>query len=365
MRQASAAVPDATPLPRAGRHLHVVGGQPRPAGSAAEADARAWCRGVLERHGFSVTEEPFTYSAAVGRWMVPVVCALVAAALAGTAVHWRGGGAMGPASLSLGVLALAVALVSRWAARTGVLSLPLARRTGTNLVGVRGAPTVWLVAHLDTKSQPMPTLVRAALLVALGGALAATVLVGVAWPAGREAPWVIPLVGTLAGVVLSFATVGEDSPGARDNGTGVAAVLATIEQLPSTVSLGVVFPSAEELGLAGMRAWVRGRDPGTAINVDTVDDDGALRCMVHGAQSRPLGAAVARAGTIRVSGIIPGLLTDGVALADAGWPAVTVSGGTWRTLARIHRPVDTVGGLTGRGADEVARLLSTLLTTRP
>ncbi|MBK8250954.1 MAG: M28 family peptidase [Gemmatimonadetes bacterium] len=246
-----------------------------------------------------------------------------------------------------------------------MLSLPLARRAGINLVGTRGSPTVWLVAHLDTKSQPMPTLVRAALLVILGLVLVGTVLVGFSWPARAEAPWVIPLVGTVAGIVLSFATVGEDSPGARDNGTGVAAVLATIERLPPTASLGVVFPSAEELGLAGMRAWVRGRPRGTAINVDTVDDDGALRCMVHGAQSRPLAGAVARAGQVRVSGVIPGLLTDGVALADAGWQAVTVSGGTWRTLARIHRPGDTVVGLTGRGADDVARLLTTLLTTRP
>lgn len=297
--------------------------------------------------------------------MVPVVSAIVAAALALTAVSWRAGGSLRGACSSLGILSLVVAVTARWAARRGVLSLPLARRAGVNLVGSRGSPTVWLVAHLDSKSQPMPTLVRASFLVALGIALVATVLVGAFWPGGEPAPWMLPLSGTVAGFVLSFATVGDDSPGALDNASGVAAVLAAIEQLPPGVALGVVFPSAEELGLAGMRAWVRGRAPGTAINVDTVDDEGALRCMVHGAHSRPLAGAVAHAGRVRVSRMIAGLLTDGVALADAGWQAVTVSAGTWRTLGRIHRPGDTVVGLTGRGADEVARLLTVLLTPRP
>lgn len=363
-------MPDDPRARPASRHLLAIGHQPRAAGSVAEAEARQWCRTVLEGHGFSVTEEPFAYSAAIGRWMVPLCATLVALALGATSVAWRSARPGASSAIALGVLGLVIGLAARRAATTGVLTFPLARREGVNLVATRGTPSVWLVAHLDTKSQPMPTLVRAGLLVVLGVALVATVAVSIWWPASRPAPWALPLVGTLAGFVLSFATVGNESPGARDNATGVAAVLAAAGQLAPGQSLGVMIPSAEELGLAGMRAWVRGRSPGTAINVDTVDDVGPWRCMVHGAASRPLAQSVAAAmratgmGELRVSGVIPGLLTDGVALADAGWRAVTLSRGNWQTLARIHRPGDSVLGLVGTGADELSPLLAALVNTR-
>ena len=55
---------------------------------------------------------------------------------------------------------------------------------------------------------------------------------------------------------------------------------------------------------------------------------------------------------------IPGILTDGVALANAGWSAVTLSRGTLRTLARIHRPADNVGRTRGDGISVMARLLA-------
>ena len=325
---------------------------------------------MLEAHGFSVTEEPFAYSAAIGRWMVPVCATLVAVALGATSMAWRRGSASTTTTIALGVLGLAMAAAARWAASTGVLTFPLARREGVNLVATRGAPTMWLVAHLDSKSQPMPTLLRAGLLVLLGLALVATVAASIWWPASRPAPWALPLVGTVAGMVLSFATVGDDSPGARDNASGVAAVLAAVAHLPTEQSLGVVIPSAEELGLAGMRAWVRGRSPAAALNVDTVDDVGQWRCMVHGSASRSLAQSVAAAmgargmGAPRVSGVLPGLLTDGVALGDAGWRAVTLSRGNWQTLARIHRPGDSVLGLVGTGADELSSVLAALVNTR-
>jgi hypothetical protein len=353
------------------RHLHAIARCARPAGSAEESAARDWCRKNLEQHGFSVREEPFAYSTAIGRWMVPVAAFLAASTLGVAALAWRDGAVARDWILPLGILVVLLAWAGAWGARHGVLTFPVARSQGVNLVATRGVPTVWLVAHLDTKSQPMPTLVRAALLITLGVALVATLAVAAAWPASLPSPWFIPLLGAVAGLLLSLAGVGADSPGALDNGTGVAAVLGAVGQVPASQSLGVLFSSAEELGLAGARAWVRGRPRGVAINVDTLDDIGVLRCMVHGRQSAGLGARLADLarqqlgeGSIRVSGLIPGLLTDGVAFGDAGWEAVTLSRGTWRTLARIHRPGDTVGGLTGRGADAVSRLLAGFLTTR-
>ena len=47
--------------------------------------------------------------------------------------------------------------------------IPAERRRGVNLVAIRGpeAPTLWLMAHLDSKSQPVPILARAAGIKAL------------------------------------------------------------------------------------------------------------------------------------------------------------------------------------------------------
>jgi hypothetical protein len=107
----------------------------------------------------------------------------------------------------------------------------------------------------------------------------------------------------------------------------------------------VLLTSAEELGLAGARAWVRGRPAAVALNCDGVDDAGTLTCMYSGrAPAGLLDALRQVAGdagdAVRVRRLLPGILVDGVALADAGWAVITVSRGTLRTLARIHTSAD-------------------------
>jgi hypothetical protein len=99
------------------------------------------------------------------------------------------------------------------------------------------------------------------------------------------------------------------------------------------------------------------------VNVDGVDDAGALVCMHGGARSRGLVEGAWRAAgalgiELDVRRTIPGVLTDGVALADAGWSVVTFSRGTWGTLARIHTERDTLAALRGDGIDTVARLIA-------
>ena len=75
--------------------------------------------------------------------------------------------------------------------------------------------------------------------------------------------------------------------------------------------------------------------------------------------------AAARAGSlVRAHRLLPGVLTDGVALADAGWEVVTLSKGGVRTLARIHTPDDGADRLTGTGMDEVARVIIEMIETR-
>ena len=75
-------------------------------------------------------------------------------------------------------------------------------------------------------------------------------------------------------------------------------------------------------------------------------------------------AAGKRSGVpIRAHRLLPGVLTDGVALADAGWDVVTLSKGGARTLARIHTVLDRPDRLTGTGMDEVARVIIEMLET--
>ena len=320
---------------------------------------------MLTALGFEVSEHSFTYSSLPGRWATPLMGALavisvVTAGLSGA----RGHGARALAILVASGIVLAAS--ARWLARHGVLQLPLLRRRGVNLVGARGEPRVWLVAHLDSKSQPVPIVARAA-------GIAATCVVwlmatGIALAQAAGAPvtsfWTpVAVASILAGLPVVASTVGSRSPGALDNASGVAAVLAAAALVPREISIGVLLPTAEELGLAGARAWATHRPPAIALNCDGVDDAGMMLVMYSGA--RPTGvldalrrAATGLAAPLRVSRLLPGILTDAVALADAGWATATLSRGSLRTIARIHTPADARSALTGDGVTLASRLLA-------
>jgi hypothetical protein len=61
---------------------------------------------------------------------------------------------------------------------------------------------------------------------------------------------------------------------------------------------------------------------------------------------------------VRVLRLIPGILTDHVALADAGWETLTLSRGTLRTLRRIHTSRDSLEFMRGTGIASAARVLA-------
>ena len=369
----------ATRAERALEIVRVLSSEPRPAGGVAEARARDYCAGRLRAAGFEVREEPFEYSAFPGRWGTTIGGLTALGLIAAAGIAGRPGNAAGALGiLTLGALALGAA--AGWIARRGVLTYPAQRRRGVNLVATRrgradAEPAVWLMAHLDSKSQPVPILVRAAGITILGvvwitaiavavaqlvvGGAAAGVWIGLTW---------LAIVGALPVIAT---TVGSRSPGALDNATGVATVLVAAEEARDS-GLAVCLTSAEELGLAGARAWVREaarRPPFVAINCDSVDDGGTTTCMYSGRRPDALvtsiRSAASRAGSaIRAHRLLPGVLTDGVALADARWSVVTLSRGGVRTLARIHTPLDRASELTGTGMDEVARVIIELLATR-
>ena len=346
------------------RHLERLARHSRAAGSSAEADARAYCAQTLVALDFSAAPEPFDYSALPGQFGTPLA-GLVALVMFLAAGHV---GYRAHAWIALAILlagGMLIATGAWWLATRGVLACPWRRARGTNLVAVRGEPRVWLVAHLDSKSQPIPIVVRA-----LGVTTCVVVwLVAVAWSlvqgggASVAAGWVvIAIVGALGAIPVAASLVADRSAGAVDNASGVAALLTVVEQLPREFGVGVLLTSAEELGLVGARAWVRGRAAGVAINFDGIDDTGGVRLSYR--RRAPVRLLTAFAGASASTGVptrnarVPsGVLVDGVALADAGWDVLTVSRGTWRTVARIHTPRDDLAHLTGSGIADVARLV--------
>jgi hypothetical protein len=349
------------------RHLAAIAREPRPAGGAAERAAREHCAAALREIGFEVREAPFEYSALPGRWATPLAGALSIAALMGAGhVGYRGA-----PLLSLAILAavgVPVAAGAAWLARRGVLALPWMRERSRNLVATRGAeaPRAWLVAHLDSKSQPVPIGVRALGIALTVVAWLAAAAVAALQLAGRDVSGAWPFVsaiGALAGLPVAASVVRARSPGALDDASGVATVLLAAAALAPAHPVGVLLTSAEELGLAGARAWAVGAPPAVAVNVDGVDDAGATRVMWTGRRPARLAEALLRAAAAagepaRAARLLPGILADGVALADAGWEAVTVSRGTARTVARIHTPRDAVEAIRGEGIAATAALIA-------
>jgi hypothetical protein len=345
-------------------HLAVLAREPRPAGSAAEARARDYAAQVLDEAGFTVSREPFTYSRFPGAYATPIGGALLAVTLLIAAA--LGLGEFPRAAL--GTILLGATAVAAFAAAMlgdAVLTLPMHRAASENLVATWGSetPRVWLVAHLDSKSQPVPSLLRVGGAMLLGLALvlglvaAALQLTGMPY----RMAWWASLAATLLGAMPVIASVvGTRSDGALDNASGVAAVLAGAVSVRPETMVGVLLPSAEELGLAGSRAWARGARAGTALNCDGVDDAGELTIMYSRAAPTPLIQTLEAlsARPPRVTRMPLGLLTDSVALADRGWTTVTVSRGSFASLRRVHTSQDSLAALRGDGIDEVASLLA-------
>ena len=346
-------------------HLRVIAVSERAAGGRAEAEARRYCARVLLKAGFSISEEPFEFSAFPGTYATPLAGTL---AIVGLLLAFGAGtrGAPDEALITLLGFGAAIGLGATWLVRYGVLSLPLLRARSVNLVATRGEPVVWIMAHLDSKSQVVPIGLRAAAITVVAltwvVAIAASAAQMVGWTndAGGAWPWIAG-VGVLGAIPIALTILGKRSNGALDNASGVAAALLTASLLPDRGSLGVIITSAEELGLAGARAWVSQRAPASVINFDGLDDAGDVRLMwTRQKPGRLLGALTdgsAEYGAFaRVSRLYPGILVDSVAFADAGWMSVTISKATVSGLARIHTHWDTMDHLHGEGIAAAARI---------
>ena len=349
------------------RHLAVIGRVPRPSGGEGERAARDYAASELRSLAFDVREERFAFSAFPGRYATPIVGALLGGTIVATCVLSLRTAATSSVVAVLAAGVLATALFARGMLGNGVLTVPWLRAEGVNLVATRGAvaPRVWLVAHLDSKSQPLPSAARAAGIMLLTAALV-LVLAALLLTPGGNAPrmlwWVALCAGVVGALPVMASVVGARSDGAVDNASGVAAVLTAAALVSRHVPCGVLLPGAEELGLAGVRAWAAGNDTGIALNCDGVDDEGTLVIMYNQRAPHHVVAAIGAAAPARMRPRVRrmplGLLTDSTALAEAGWQAVTVSHGSLGTLGRVHTSRDSLAALRGTAIDAVAGILA-------
>lgn len=360
---------DAEAVRRAKILLDDLSRTPRFAGSHEEAQARARCRRELEGAGFACREMPFEYSQWPGRWGPPIAALIQAATIlvvGHMAVH---SGALWALIAGAGLVS-ALMLASADAKRRWTALLPWQRARSVNLEARRGTPEVWLVAHIDSKSQTVPMLLRIASSVALGVITGLALLVILLSLVGAGPPvsaWhALALAAVVGALPAMLCFVRNESAGALDNATGVAAVLMASQAESAPRDLGVLITSGEELGLAGARAWATTANAGiTVVNCDTVDDAGGWRCMYSGAKpariARSVETIAVRLGLkVAIGRLIPGILADSMAFADRGMESVTISRGNLSTLARIHTRRDNSTAIGGSGVADAGALLSSL-----
>lgn len=228
--------------------------------------------------------------------------------------------------------------------------------SGVNLIArpIRPSahPPVWLVAHYDSKGQPISMAIRLLGFTAL--------LLGLITLFFAKLPAIVLLA--VAVVIVSQNRVNDDSPGAVDNATALVAVFMALDQLGSAAAVGVIFPDAEEFGLVGARALAAERaellDGAAVINLDGLDDVGRPTAFLH----RPgrIGRAVAEALAARRWRWLP-VVVDGIALARVSGECVSIMKGNARTMRIIHRPEDTAVRVRLDGAAIVAAGLARVL----
>ncbi|MFL5403620.1 MAG: M28 family peptidase [Gemmatimonadales bacterium] len=342
---------------------------PREAGTPEAAAARELVADHLELLGYEVVVQKFSFSPASLK-AFPLfgdglgLLALILFPLLGTSAV--------PAWAALAVWAGGLAVLSIAAAGIGLGWVPLgeAAREDANLIATRPGdrPRRWVVAHLDTKAQAHSMAGRLVAVWVTGGAIVVLTAMVAVRLGGRLSPgWLAIGCGAalLAGFLARRGRLKGRTVGARDNGTGLVAVLAAAESAPSS-GLGILITGAEEFGLVGARVFARVTPDIRAsefVNVDTVDDEGTLYLVSHDAKGEHLARAVepllaATTGPVRRRRLPLGIFVDSAPLAQAHASAITIGRLTWQTLRRIHTTADTVDGLSLTTAEAVGKAIA-------
>jgi len=293
---------------------------PRFPGTDGERRAADFVEERFRSCGLETVREPFRASPTAVRRLRLVAHGTVAAGAWILALL----GPDQPASVLLGLALLAaLPLFSRWRPAIERAFDAQPQIESANVIGRRpgGGSTVVLMAHVDSKSAALPTFVPVVIILAAVVAIVVATAIALLRVAGLEVPAGPPalLFVTAAGLLLvPFIPVGNRSPGAMDNASGVAVLLELARTLPGDADLAgvdLVFlaTGAEEIGLCGSMRWAQAhaadlnRDRTVVINLDSVGVGRQLLAVdVHGkAGGRPMGPLCAVSRSSRASGWIP------------------------------------------------------------
>ncbi|HEX2166230.1 MAG TPA: M28 family peptidase [Longimicrobiales bacterium] len=353
--------------------LREIATTPRLTGSEGAAEVGAKIRSRFEGMGYHVDEREFTFSPLLGRFGITAVGALYLVTAFTASMFLYTGHPFGALALLLILLVLLVlgALFSSAA----IDSLPYGRQQGVNMFATRpgGTPRYIIMAHRDTKSQPLPLAFRGPAII-LGILVWIALVIASLMHAARPLPGsVILLLGVTAvitGVILIFCWVDNRSPGALDNASGVVAALGIAAREHQAGDVAFLITDAEELGLAGARAAAGGLPPVFGvINLDGLDDAGAFYVLERFGIFRKKGLAPHLAAALLQEADargedadrrdLPfGIPVDHIPMVEAGIPALTLMRGTMQSLRRVHRPGDDLDHLRGDGVRKAIDLVS-------
>jgi len=236
---------------------------------------------------------------------------------------------------------------------------PTGRPTPSLRSGQAVRPSIWLVAHYDSKGQPISMFTR---LLCVLTVLVALLTLWVSAILTDSSRWAFLFFVVVLAASWVLNRVNDNSPGAVDNATALIAVFMTLDQLPPTAAVGVIFPDAEEYGLVGARALAAEHADlfvdAALINLDGLDDAGRPTAFLH--RPGPIATAVAEALKARQWRWLP-VIVDGIALKRVSRECVSILKGNWRTMRVVHRPEDTAARVRLDGAAIVAAGLARVL----
>lgn len=251
------------------RHVRALADEIGPRGSTGpgEAAAAIYIESVMRRFTPQVWAEPFRSFSSFS-W--PYGLLLLGGLLGGALIWWA------PAwgALLAAVVALFYLLQTLGAVELGLL---FRKRASRNVIGVV-APSgpvrhrIVLMAHYDSAKTAInfsPSQVpyfRLTFLL-ITGAILALPLLGVLALAVGDAPWIRwAVILATAYLAVAFLTVvdrevrGKYTPGANDNGSGVATMLGLCEELSGNplrhTEVWCVATGCEEVGMMGARAFL-------------------------------------------------------------------------------------------------------------
>jgi hypothetical protein len=352
--------------------------RPRMSGSAGANEVREGIRRRLDTLGYETRELSFEFSAVPGRFALPIAAGAVALFSVLAAILLGFG--LPLASLILLFIGAVIAGLVAVFAIPMVSKLPWGRVKGRNVMAqpAGGArPRYIVMAHLDSKSQLVPLSLRAPAIGALvigWVVLFVLAIMALAEPFGTPLVLITAIVMLGAGVLLALSLADDKSPGALDNASGLAAMLAIAAREKEHGDVGFLATDAEELGLAGARAVAAALPPVFGvINLDGLDDEGSFYFMERfGFRRRGLaphmaaallGAAAEQNLPAERRDLPYGLMVDHIPIVEAGQPAITVMRGSLKSLHRVHRPGDTLEYLRGKGVELTVDLVCAALAT--